>query len=58
LSLLLYQALDAGRDFSSLLNADALAAHGFSMMLSVITSAAFAVVALLAAARMFQTADY
>jgi hypothetical protein len=58
LSLLLYNAMGANKDFGSLLDAAALEAHGFSMLLSVVSSAAFAALALVAAARMFQAADY
>ena len=37
---------------------DALEAHGFSMMLSVLSSLAFAAVVLFASARTFQATDY
>jgi hypothetical protein len=56
--LLLYNALGAGNDFGSMLDTAALNAHGFSMLLSVLSSAAFGLVVLLASARMFQAADY
>jgi ABC-type transport system involved in multi-copper enzyme maturation permease subunit len=58
LSLLLSRALGAGNDFASLVDAGSLEAHGFSMLLSVLTSAAFGVVMLVASARMFQATDY
>lgn len=58
MGLLLYNVLGAGKDFSSVLDPSALAAHGFSMQLSVLSSLAFGVVVLLLSARMFQTTDY
>ena len=58
LGLLLYNALGAGDHFGAILNSGALAAHGFSMLLSVLSSAAFAVVVLAVSARMFQATDY
>ena len=58
LGLLLYNALGAGDHFGAILNSDALAAHGFSMLLSVLSSAAFAVAVLFVSARMFQATDY
>jgi ABC-type transport system involved in multi-copper enzyme maturation permease subunit len=58
LGLLLSNALGAGTDFAGVLDAGTLATHGFSMLASVLTSAAFAIVMLVASARMFQAADY
>jgi hypothetical protein len=58
LGLLLYTALGAGNDFSSLLDVHSLELHGFSMGLSVLTSAAFGAFVLFTSARMFQAADY
>jgi hypothetical protein len=58
MGLLLYNALDAGNDFGSVLDAGALEAQGFSMLLSVLSSAAFGLFVLVASARMFQATDY
>lgn len=58
MGVLLYDALGAGNDFGSLIDPQALELHGFSMLLSVLSSAAFGVFALAASARMFQTTDY
>ena len=58
MGLLLYNALGAGKDFGSVLDPGSLAAHGFSMILSVLSSIAFGVVVLMASARMFQATDY
>ncbi len=58
MGLLLYEALDAGHDFGNMLDSSALEAHGFSMLLSVLSSMAFGIVVLLISAHTFQTADY
>ncbi|MEX2114274.1 MAG: hypothetical protein WD845_13865 [Pirellulales bacterium] len=58
LGLLLYDALGAGDHFGSALDLGALEAQGFSMLASVLTSAAFGLFALVASARMFQATDY
>ncbi len=58
LGALLFNTLGAGADFNRVVNYDALAAHGFSMTLSVISSLGFAVVVLLAATRSFNRSDY
>ncbi len=58
LGLLLYNALGAGDHFGRTLDMGALQAHGFSMLLSVLSSLAFAAVVLWAATRTFQATDY
>ncbi|MGD9723023.1 MAG: hypothetical protein AB7O59_17370 [Pirellulales bacterium] len=58
MGLLLSESLGASSDFSTLLNAPALHAQGFSMTLSVLSSAAFGLVVLFVSARMFTAADY
>ncbi len=58
LSMLLFDALGAGDDFGSLFDPAALAAHDFSITLSVITSLAFAACVLFASTRMFRATDY
>jgi ABC-type transport system involved in multi-copper enzyme maturation permease subunit len=56
--MLLYNALDAKDFFGSTFDAASLAAHGFSLWLSVLTSLAFTAYMLFAAARRFATLDY
>ena len=56
--MLLYNALDAKDFFGSTLDTASLAAHGFSLWLSVLTSLAFTAYMLFAAARRFATLDY
>jgi ABC-2 family transporter protein len=58
LGMLLFETLDAGGDFGKSLDPNALAAHGFSMTLSVLSSMAFAVMLLFLATRRFQATDY
>jgi hypothetical protein len=58
LGMLLYDSLGAHDHFGQLLDPAALATHGFSMTLSVLTSLAFTAVVLLLSARTFQTTDY
>ena len=58
LGMLLYNALGAGDHFGKLLDLQTLEAHGFSMLLSVASSIAFAVVVLWASTRKFQATDY
>lgn len=58
LGMLLFNALGAGGDFGKSFDTGALAAHGFSMTLSVLTSLAFAAVLLVASTRKFQATDY
>ncbi len=58
LGLLLYNALGAGDHFGSALDLGVLESHGFSMLASVLTSAAFGAFALVASARMFEATDY
>ncbi len=58
LGMLLFNALGAGNHFGPLLDPRTLEAHGFSMLLSVLSSLAFAAVVLFASARKFQATDY
>lgn len=58
LGMLLFNALGAGDHFGKLLDLKALEAHGFSMVMSVLTSLAFGAYLLVASARKFQTTDY
>lgn len=58
LGALLFDSLGAGDHFGQMFDPAALAAHGFSMTLSVLTSLAFAAVVLLASVRKFATTDY
>lgn len=58
LGLLLYNALGAGDHFGRTFDLAVLETHGFSMVLSVLSSLAFAVVVLIAATRTFQATDY
>jgi len=58
LGMLLFNALGAGNHFGPLLDLSALEAHGFSMLLSVLSSLAFAAFVLFASARKFQATDY
>ena len=58
LGLLLYNSLGAGDHFGSALDLGSLEAQGFSMLASVLTSAAFGAFVLFASARMFQATDY
>jgi ABC-type transport system involved in multi-copper enzyme maturation permease subunit len=56
--MLLYNALDAKDFFGSAFDMSSLAAHGFSLWLSVLTSLAFTGYMLFASARRFSTLDY
>jgi len=56
--MLLFDTLEAGQSFGRLIEAPALEAQGFSWTLSILTSLAFALYTLCAAARKFQTSDY
>ncbi len=58
LGVLLFDALGAQDHFGKLLDPSALAVHGFSMTLSVLSSLAFAVVVLLVSIRTFGKMDY
>ena len=58
LSALLFEAIGADQDFIRVLDYQALGVSGFSMPLAILTSLAFAVVAMLAATYSFKTADY
>jgi len=58
LGALFYNTLGAGDHFGQLFDAEALAAHGFSMTLSIASSVAFAVVVLVASMRSFAREDY
>ena len=58
LGMLLYNALGASDHFGKLLDLQSLEAHGFSMLLSVLSSLVFAAVVLFASARKFQATDY
>lgn len=58
LGILLFGSLGAGNDFGQSFDINVLHAHGFSMMLSVLTSLAFAAVVLFASVRTFQDTDY
>ena len=58
LGMLLFNALGAGGDFAKSFDPAALAVHGFSMTLSVVTSLAFAAILVFASARKFQATDY
>jgi hypothetical protein len=58
MGLLLFNSMGAADHFGASFDLAALQAHGFSMVLSVVSSIAFAVVVLFASARKFQTADY
>ena len=58
LGMLLFNALGAGNHFGPLLDLRTLEAHGFSMLLSVLSSLGFAAVVLFASARKFQATDY
>lgn len=55
---LLYDALDAKNYFGQAFDPTALAAHGFSLWLSVVTSLAFTAYVLFASARKFMATDY
>jgi hypothetical protein len=56
--MLLYNALDAKNYFGSAFDMTSLAAHGFSIWLSVLTSLAFTAVVLFGSARQFAATDY
>ncbi len=58
LGMLLFGALGAGSEFGKSFDTGVLAMHGFSMVLSVLTSLAFAAVLLFASARKFRATDY
>jgi hypothetical protein len=58
LGALFYNTLGAGDHFGRLFDADALAAHGFSMTLSIASSVAFAVAVMAASMRSFAHEDY
>lgn len=58
LGVLFYDSLGAQDHFGKLFDPTALAAHGFSMTLSVLTSLAFAVVVLIASVRTFGKLGY
>ncbi len=58
LGMLLYDALGAGDHFGRLLDPAALAPHGFSMTLSVLTSLLFAIYLFCAASQQFSQTDY
>ncbi|MEX0679692.1 MAG: ABC transporter permease subunit [Pirellulales bacterium] len=58
LGMLLFDSLGAQDHFGGLLDPEVLAAHGFSMWLSVASSLAFAAVVLFVSVRKFKTTDY
>ena len=58
LGVLFYDALGAQDHFGKLFDPSVLAAHGFSMTLSILTSLAFAAVVLFASVRTFGKLDY
>ncbi len=58
LGALFYNTLGAGDHFGRIFEADALASHGFSMTLSVLSSLAFGAIVLYASMRSFARADY
>ena len=58
MGMLLYQAMGADSSFRAPLDMAQLDAAGFSILLSALTSLAFAAVVLFAATRKFQAVDY